>query len=277
MQRRGTEPPEKPWRLRLYEVIFEAETPAGRTFDILLLVAVLTSVGVVLLDSVAGFHARYGFVLWELEWLFTLLFTIEYVLRLIAVRHPLRYAVSFFGIVDLVSILPTYLSLLFPGSQSLLVIRILRLLRAFRIFKLTTFVGQGEILRQALWSSRQKIIVFLSAVFAVVTIIGATMYLIEGPARGFTSIPMGMYWAVITLTTVGFGDIVPHTTIGRFLASVVTLLGWGTIAVPTGIVTTELTQAIRHHSVSNEACPGCGRSGHDIDARYCKFCGHALH
>jgi voltage-gated potassium channel len=263
------------WRNKLYEVIFESETPAGRTFDRLLLVVILFSVSVVVLDSVAAIHTTWGTTLGALEWGFTGLFTVEYGLRLCAVRRPGRYALSFFGIIDLLSILPSYLSLVFPGAQSLQVVRTFRLLRVFRVLRLAELSGQADVLQQALWASRQKITVFIATVLMVVTVVGAAMYLIEGPEHGYTNIPVGMYWAVITLTTVGFGDITPKTALGQFLASCVTVLGYGIIAVPTGIVTVELGRAMQG-TVSTEACPACGRSGHDVDAVHCKYCGERL-
>jgi voltage-gated potassium channel len=207
---------------------------------------------------------------------FTLLFTIEYVLRLLSVRRPLRYATSFFGIIDLLAIIPTYLSIFVPGSQYLLVIRILRLLRVFRLLKLSEYVAEADTLRLALRASRRKISVFISAVVLLVVIIGALMYVIEGEAHGFTSIPISIYWAIVTLTTVGYGDLSPRTAIGQMLASIVMIIGYGIIAVPTGIVTVELAQAARQRGVSRQACPSCGAQGHDLDAHWCKYCGAKL-
>jgi voltage-gated potassium channel len=263
------------WRQHLHQVVFEADTPAGRAFDLTLLVAILASVLAVLLESVASIRQSYGAVLRTAEWVFTALFTVEYALRLIAVRRPGRYARSFFGVVDLIALLPTYLSLFFPGAHVLLVFRALRLLRVFRIFKLAHFLNEAEALNLALRASRRKITVFLGTVVILVLIIGSLMYLVEGEEHGFTSIPQSMYWAVVTLTTVGYGDLAPATTLGKILASVVMILGYGIIAVPTGIVTVELSRN-RGTTVSGQACPHCGAEGHDADARFCKYCGARL-
>jgi voltage-gated potassium channel len=265
----------QPWRERLHEIIFEAETPAGKAFDLALLVCIVASVATVMLESVSSIRAQYGTILRALEWGFTILFTVEYVLRLICVGRPLRYATSFFGVVDLLAIAPTYLSIFFAGAQSLIVIRALRLLRIFRVLKLAHFVGEASMLREALRASMRKITVFLGTVLTVVVIVGALMYLVEGEASGFTSIPQGMYWAVVTLTTVGYGDVAPQTFVGKLLASGVMILGYGIIAVPTGIVTVELAQA-RRAPISTEACPDCGAGGHDSDAEFCKYCGAHL-
>ena len=265
----------QPWRERLHEIIFEAETPAGKAFDVALLVCIVASVATVMLESVSSIRAQYGTILRALEWGFTILFTVEYVLRLICVGRPLRYATSFFGVVDLLAIAPTYLSIFFAGAQSLIVIRALRLLRIFRVLKLAHFVGEASMLREALRASMRKITVFLGTVLTVVVIVGALMYLVEGEASGFTSIPQGMYWAIVTLTTVGYGDVAPQTFVGKLLASVVMILGYGIIAVPTGIVTVELAQA-RRAPISTEACPDCGVGGHDSDAEFCKYCGAHL-
>ena len=271
------EVPLSPVRARLHEIIFEADTPAGKAFDVALLLAIALSVAAVMLESVAPIRERYGRELYLVEWFFTILFTIEYLLRLFCVRYPLRYARSFLGIVDLLAVLPTYLSALLPGAQSLLVIRVIRLLRVFRIFKLTRFLGEAKTLTIALRASQHKIIVFLGAVLSIVTIMGALMYLIEGPASGFTSIPRGVYWAIVTLTTVGYGDIAPRTVVGQALASFVMILGYAIIAVPTGIVSAELVQAARDSmGRGTQACPGCGAEGHDADAAYCKRCGAKL-
>lgn len=263
------------WRSRWHEVIFEADTPAGKRFDLTLLVVILLSVLAVCLESVEQVRADFGPWLRVAEWSFTVLFTIEYVARLMSVRRPLRYAVSFFGLVDLLAILPTYLSVFWPGSQSLVVIRALRLLRVFRILKLTHFVGEARLLGAAMRASMRKIVVFLGVVATTVLIAGASMYLVEGAEHGFTSIPVAIYWAVVTMSTVGYGDIVPHTVLGRLLASVLMVLGYAIIAVPTGIVTVELGAAARS-ATNTQACPACGRGGHDNDARHCKYCGHKL-
>ena len=262
-------------RARLHEIIFEADTPQGRLFDLTLLVAILSSVLVVVLESVASIRAQYGPTLRALEWAFTGLFTVEYVLRLVAVRQPLRYARSLFGIIDLVAFLPTYLSVLIPGAQSLLAIRLLRLLRIFRVLKLAEYLDESKVLAQAMRASGRKIAVFLFVVVTIVVIVGSLMYVIEGEAHGFTSIPISIYWAVVTLTTVGYGDLAPATTLGRALAVVLMLTGYGIIAVPTGIVTAELSRATVR-PVSSQACPGCGLGAHEFDAAYCRRCGAKL-
>jgi voltage-gated potassium channel len=266
--------PRARWRARLHEVIFEADTPAGRAFDVVLLVAILVSVAAVVLESVAGVRRRYGGALRAVEWALTIAFTVEYVLRLVAVDRPWRYARSFLGVVDLLAFLPTYLALVLPHAQSLMVVRAIRLLRVFRILKLSPFLIEAQQLAQALRASRRKITVFLGGVVTMVVIMGAVMYLVEGDAAGFTSIPVSMYWAVVTLTTVGYGDIAPRTPLGQLLASVLMILGYGVIAVPTGIVSVELAKATQ--SISRQACPGCGAEGHDADAIHCKYCGSRL-
>ncbi len=263
------------WRARLHEVIFEAETPVGKAFDVALLVAIVLSIIAVCLESVTEVRAQYGPQLRILEWIFTILFTIEYVLRLLSVRHPWKYAISFFGIVDLLAILPSYLSFFIAGSQSLLVIRALRLLRVFRVLKLAHFVGEARMLKAALRASGYKIVVFLGVVLTLVVIIGAFMYLLEGSENGFDNIPLAIYWTIVTMTTVGYGDIAPQTIAGKVLASGVMLLGYAIIAVPTGIVTVELASAVKH-SVRTDACPDCGAEGHASDAVYCRYCGASL-
>jgi voltage-gated potassium channel len=263
-------------RARLHEIIFEADTPAGKAFDVGLLLAILISVIAVMLESVDSIRVDHGRLIRATEWFFTVLFTVEYGLRLVSVKRPLRYALSFFGLVDLVAILPTYLSVALPGAQSLLVIRVLRLLRVFRVLKLVSFLGEAQVLLTALRASRPKITVFLGAVLSTVVIMGAIMYLVEGEQSGFDSIPRGMYWAIVTMTTVGFGDITPKTVPGQFIASVLMILGYGVLAVPTGIVSVELAAATRKSELNPVACPGCGALGHDLDAVHCKFCGHRL-
>jgi voltage-gated potassium channel len=272
------EKPLSPTRARLHEIIFESDTPAGKLFDVILLVAILLSVLAAILESVVGIQNRYGVLLYGIEWLFTILFTIEYFFRLSCVLRPSRYATSFFGIVDLMAVLPTYLSLFVVGTQSLLVIRVLRLLRLFRVFKLGRYLGEARQLVEALKASRAKITVFLLTVLSVVIIMGALMYLIEGPENGFTSIPRGVYWAIVTMTTVGYGDIAPRTFVGQALAAIIMVLGYGIIAVPTGIFSANMIKVSRipSHSVSTQGCPNCLAEGHDEDAVFCKFCGTKL-
>lgn len=267
------------WRARMFDVIFGTDTPAGRRFDIALVCLILLSILVVVLDSVPEIGARYATVMTALEWTFTLLFTVEYVARLLCIQRPGRYATSFYGVIDLVSVLPTYLSLLLPGSQVFLDVRILRLLRVFRIFKLTLYIEEYHKLGQALVASRRKIMVFLSVVLMLVLILGTVMYVIEGPENGFTSIPMAMYWATVTITTVGYGDMTPHTALGKGIASFMMLLGWGILAVPTGIVTAEMTsQKLSRNAPRGQPrqCTACGSGGHDPRAHFCKDCGSAL-
>lgn len=263
------------WRSKLHEIIFEANTPAGKYFDIVLIVFIVLSVFCVMLDSVSEFRAAYSTPLHTLEWFFTLIFTVEYGLRLICVQRPWHYAISFYGIVDLLSILPAYLSLLIAGTHYLLVIRILRILRIFRILKLVTYLGEARQLTRALVASRRKIGVFLFTVVTLVVIMGSLMYVIEGEENGFTSIPRSIYWAIVTLTTVGYGDIAPRTDLGQLLAAFIMILGYAIIAVPTGIVTVEMSNAFRQ-PVDNRACPVCAAEGHDHNAIYCKFCGGKL-
>ena len=263
------------WRLRLYTVIFEADTPAGRWFDQILIGLILLSVGVVVMDSVHSVHVEHHEVLMLLEWSFTLLFTAEYLARLSCVQHPLKYAASFYGIVDLLSILPTYLALLVPDLAVLVDVRVLRLLRIFRIFKLTAYVSEYQMIGHALAASRRKILVFLAAVMMIVLVIGTLMYVVEGPENGYTSIPVATYWAITTMTTVGFGDITPKTDLGRAIASLMMLLGWGTLAVPTGIVTSEMSN-LKRSPVTTRTCPSCLLEGHAVEARFCSRCGVVL-
>ena len=263
------------FQARLHEIIFEADTSAGKLFDVLLILSILMSVVLVMLDSVDSIRQSYGNLLYIGEWFFTILFTIEYLLRLYCVGKPVAYATSFFGIVDLMAILPTYLSTLFPGTQYLLTIRLLRVLRIFRVLKLAKYLGEARHLTQALRASRRKITVFLISVLTMVVIFGCLMYLIEDRESGFTSIPRSIYWAIVTLTTVGYGDIAPQTGIGQTIAAVIMIIGYGIIAVPTGIVTTELAQVYKKE-VSTRACPECSAEGHDVDANHCKYCGAEL-
>jgi voltage-gated potassium channel len=263
------------WKRLLHEVIFEADTPAGKAFDVLLIISILVSVVVVMLDSIGPVRLEHGTLFYGVEWFFTLLFTVEYLLRLLCVGRPLKYAASFYGLVDLLAIIPTYWSLVLPGSQYLLVIRILRILRIFRILKLVPYLGEAQLLVRALRASSRKIAVFLFTVLTLVVIFGSLMYVIESETSGFTSIPRSIYWAIVTLTTVGYGDISPQTSLGQVLASMIMILGYGIIAVPTGIVTVEMSQTFGR-KVSTQSCPECSAEGHDADAQYCKYCGTKL-
>ncbi|GHF33890.1 voltage-gated potassium channel [Deinococcus metalli] len=263
------------WRDTLANIIDNADTRAGRAFDVLLIAAIILSVLAVMLDSVGIYRARFGTALRTLEWLLTAVFTVEYVLRLIAAPTPRRYALSFFGLVDLFSILPAYIALAVPGAQFLLILRVLRLLRIFRIFKLVRYLSEASVLTLALRASLAKITVFLAVVLTLVVVIGTLMYVIEGPQYGFTSIPTSIYWAVVTLTTVGYGDIAPKTPVGKALASLAMILGYGIIAVPTGIVTVGLAQAQANRR-ADRLCPRCGLDRHETDARYCRRCAQAL-
>ncbi|MFT4660471.1 MAG: voltage-gated potassium channel [Patiriisocius sp.] len=269
---------EKPLRQRLHEIIFEADSKSGKFFDVLLLWAIAISVIVVMLDSVIELHEKYKTAFFIAEWFFTILFTIEYIFRIILVKRPLKYIVSFYGIIDLLSILPSFVGLWLIDSHSLRVIRILRLLRIFRILKLFSFLKEAAVVRRALVASRQKIIVFLFAVMAIVTVLGTLMYMIESPDDGFTSIPRSIYWAIVTLTTVGYGDITPHTATGQALASIVMILGYAIIAVPTGIVTSELNKVEKEEVISNtQVCEFCAAEGHTDKAKHCDQCGTKLH
>jgi voltage-gated potassium channel len=273
---KATTAPPAGWRARLHEIVFEADTRAGRFFDFALIWLILLSCATVILESIRHVREQYGEPLYALEWLFTALFTVEYLLRLMSVHRPLRYATSFFGVVDLLAIIPTYLSIFVPGSHYLLVIRILRLLRIFRLLKLSEYIMEADTLRRALRASRRKISVFISAVVLLVVIIGSLMYVVEGEENGFTNIPISIYWAVVTMTTVGYGDLSPRTPLGQMIASIVMILGYGIIAVPTGIVSVELAQAVRQQAVTTQSCPACSAQGHDPDARCCKYCGATL-
>ena len=272
--RLAEEPRRAAWRDKLEEIVFGVDTWAGRAFDVVLLVLILGSVLVVLLESVPVLRRDYATTLRAAEWIFTGLFTVEYVCRLVSARDPFRYAVSILGIVDLLAVVPAYLSLVLTGAQSLAVVRALRLLRAFRVLKLGHYVGEAQTLMRALRASRPKITVFVVTVLIIVVIVGALMYLIEGEQAGFTSIPTSMYWAIVTLTTVGYGDLAPRTVPGRMLASLLMILGYGVIAVPTGIVSAELVRA--GVAGTARACPGCHLESHEKDARHCKYCGELL-
>jgi voltage-gated potassium channel len=268
------EEPAGGWRLRIHEIVFESETPAGRAFDVTVISLILLSVAAVVLESVRGIREVFGPELLLVEWTFTALFTFEYLLRLIAVKRPFRYALSFYGLVDLLAILPTYLSLFIPGTHYFLAVRILRLMRIFRILKLSEYTSEARIITSALSASRKKIFVFLVAILTIVTVVGSLMYVVEGEEHGFVDIPTSIYWAIVTMTTVGYGDLSPKTGLGKFLASIVMILGYGIIAVPTGIVTAELTRAGRPQS--SQVCPECHAEPHDIDALHCKYCGTKL-
>ncbi|MEO8389412.1 ion transporter [Polaromonas sp.] len=267
------------WRLRLYTIIFEADTRAGRLFDKALIVLILVSIAVVMADSVQAIHVSHGRAFAVVEWIFTLLFTAEYIARLVCVRKPLQYATSFFGIIDLIAVLPTYLALFFPELHALIDVRVLRLLRVFRIFKLAAYVAEYQSLGRALAASGRKILVFLSAVVMMVLVMGTVMYVVEGPSNGFTSIPTSVYWAISTVTTVGFGDITPKTDLGRLISSFMMLLGWGILAVPTGIVTAEMAAERRLQLLpvpTTRTCHECLTEGHLPEADYCFHCGAKL-
>ncbi|MBT1707511.1 ion transporter [Fulvivirgaceae bacterium PWU5] len=263
-------------RLRLYEIIFEADTAAGRLFDLVLLACIVGSVITIMIESVQSIRALYGPWFRGLELFFTGIFTLEYLARAWVVPQRRRYVFSFFGIVDLLSILPSYLALLIPGAQSLMVIRSVRLIRIFRILKLSRHIGESQNLVRALKASQHKITVFLVTVLTTVVITGTLMYMIEGAEHGFTSIPRSIYWAIVTMTTVGYGDIAPQTTLGQTMASFIMILGYGILAVPTGIVSAEMVQLKQQEKISTQVCPHCLKDGHDADAVFCKFCGSSL-
>ena len=255
---------------RIYRIIFEADTPAGKSFDLLLILAIVASVVAVMLDSVLRVRAAVGGLLATAEWAFTILFTVEYVLRLYSAPRRLRYARSFFGVIDLLALAPTYLSILLPGGHYLLVVRVLRVLRVFRVLKLAKYVAEAELIVDALKASGRKIAVFLFAVLSIVVVVGSLIYLIEGDASGFTSIPRSVYWAIVTLTTVGYGDISPRTPLGQTMAAAIMILGYGLIAVPTGLVSMEISLALSRHQ--KRICPECGTAESDPDARFCRRC-----
>lgn len=263
-----------PWRDRWREIIFEAETPAGRRFDLTLLWLIVLSVTTIMLESVPGLDARWHPWLVAAEWTFTILFTIEYIARLVVIRHPLAYARSFYGVIDLVSFLPSYLELFFPGGHLLVVVRMLRLLRVFRVLKMTRHVNGAELLLRAFYASRAKITVFFFFLLTITVIAGTLMYLIEGAASGYTSIPTSIYWAIVTITTLGFGDITPVTPLGKLVTSILSLTGYAILAVPTGIVTAEMARL--DGDDTSDACPCCGVHGHLPDSIYCRRCGGKL-
>lgn len=268
--------PDRGWRERLYTIIFEADTDAGRRFDTVLLIIIVLSVATVIVDSVGAVRSRDFLLLGILEWLFTVLFTVEYVVRLLCVKRPLRYALSLFGIIDLISILPTYLAILLPEFHFLIDVRLLRMLRMFRVMKLPRYFDESQILWQALRSSRHKILVFLGVVLIISVILGTVMYVIEGPGNGFTSIPVGMYWAIVTLTTTGYGDIHPKSPMGQLITSCAMLLGYGIIALPTGIVGVELAMTMMKGTPTTRTCTNCLTEGHEADSLFCKHCGEKL-
>lgn len=268
-------PKKQSWKDALHEVIYEADTPAGKLFDIVLLIAILASVASVMLESVPSIDEKYNRELNYIEWVITLLFSAEYILRIISIKQPLKYIFSFYGIVDFLSTIPKYLSLFFVGTHHLAALRALRLLRIFRILKLARFVGESNNLIRALRASRAKIGVFLFFVVILCTILGTVMYLVEGGENGFTSIPRSIYWAIVTLTTVGYGDISPHTPLGQFIASVVMILGYAIIAIPTGIVSSEMTK-LNEVNLNTQSCPNCSYEGHDDNATFCYHCGNKL-
>ncbi|HEX2532472.1 MAG TPA: ion transporter [Chitinophagaceae bacterium] len=264
------------WRSRLHEVIYESNTAAGKAFDVSLLALIVISILIVMADSIAPWNKKYGQVFLQIEWVITILFTIEYLLRLISIKRPLLYIFSFHGIIDLLAIIPSYLSIFFAGAQSLLVFRALRLLRIFRIFKLSHYLSEMRFLGSAIRSSLRKIAIFMMIVLMLVIILGSVMYLVEGRENGYSSIPDSIYWAIVTITTVGYGDISPVTPAGKFIASFIMLIGYGIIAVPTGIITTEMASVMRRQEQQHEVCPRCGKEGHDADANFCKRCGEKL-
>lgn len=265
------------WRFRLHEVIYESNTKSGKAFDVALLFAIFTSIMLVMMDSVKEIHAQYGSIIYTFEWIFTILFTIEYILRLISLKKPLNFVFSLLGIIDLIALIPSYLSIFIPGAQALLAFRALRLLRVFRIFKLWEFLSEINFLTSAIKGSVRKISIFLLTVLTLTVILGSIMYLVEQKENGFSNIPESIYWAIVTITTVGYGDISPITPIGKFVASIVMLIGYAIIAVPTGIITHDIAVAAKNKKELPESCPSCGKEGHEHDALFCKFCGSSLY
>ena len=264
------------WKQRLHEIIYEADTKGGKLFDVILLIAIIASILLVMLESIESFDAKYHSFLDISEWIITLLFSLEYILRLISIKKPSKYIFSFYGIIDLLSTIPKYLSFIFVGSHHLAALRALRLLRVFRILKLTRYVGASNTLLVALRSSRAKIAVFLFFVVIVCIILGTIMYMIEGEENGFTSIPRSVYWAIVTLTTVGFGDIAPQTPLGQFIASIIMILGYGIIAIPTGIVSSEISKNTNKIDSNTQSCPNCLKDTHKDKAKFCDHCGSIL-
>lgn len=263
-------------RQQMHQIIYEADTPAGKIFDIILLVLILLSVILVMLDSVSWIRLEHETLLDQFEWIITVVFSAEYIARIIVVRKPFKYITSFYGIIDLLSILPKYISLIFVGGSSLVAFRALRLLRVFRILKLSRYIGESNFLMASLWASRAKIGVFLFTVLILCIIFGTIMYLIEGEENGFTSIPRAIYWCIVTLTTVGYGDIAPMTPLGRFLASFIMIMGYGIIAVPTGIVTSEMSYRHKNPDTNTQSCPNCMNENHVDNAIFCHECGHEI-
>lgn len=266
----------KSWKFRLHEIIYEADTPEGKLFDVILLIAIIASILLVMLESVESFDAKYHNALYIGEWIFTILFSIEYILRIISIKKPLKYVFSFYGIIDFLSTIPIYFSFIFVGSQGLLALRALRLLRVFRILKLARYIGASNKLLLALKASRAKIAVFLFFVLIVCIILGTVMYMIEGAENGFTNIPKSIYWAIVTLTTVGFGDIAPQTPLGQLIASVIMILGYSIIAIPTGIVSSEMSKTAHEHHTNTQSCPNCLKDNHKENATFCYHCGSIL-
>lgn len=264
------------WKSKLHEIIYEADTSAGKAFDVGLLIVIVLSIILVMLESIPGMSEIYYWHFYVAEWIITVVFTIEYILRIISINKPKKYIFSFFGVVDLLSTLPTYIAILGGGHNLLFAIRALRLLRVFRILKITRYIGESNRLLLAMRNSRAKIIVFLYTVFILCIIMGTVMFLVEGPENGFTSIPTGIYWCIVTLTTVGYGDISPMTPLGKAIASFIMITGYGIIAVPTGIVTAEFTRRQENIPVNTQACPHCNETKHLDKAEYCHNCGKLL-
>ena len=262
-------------KARLYEVIFGTETRAGKNFDLVLIATIIASVAAVMLDSVTPIHAHFKAWFYVIEWTFTLAFTIEYIVRLYCSPQPMRYARSFYGMIDLLSFLPTYIAFIVPGASYLLVIRLLRLLRIFRILKLVQYLSEANMLVRSLYLARRKIGIFIFSVMILMTIFGSLMYVIEGPEYGFTSIPRSIYWAIVTISTVGYGDLAPHTNLGQFIAAIAMLTGYAIIAVPTGIISAEIMSEVQRQTKAT-VCKQCTHRGHDNDAKFCKYCGTAL-
>ncbi len=265
------------WRARLHDIIYEADTPLGKTFDVILLITIVVSVIFVMLETVSGMPEQIYKWLYYGEWVITILFSFEYIARIITVKKPSKYIFSFYGIIDLISTIPLYLSFIFVGSNYLLTIRTVRLLRIFRVLKLTRYIGESNKLKRALLYSRTKILIFLFVVIVICIIAGTLMYLIEGEESGFRSIPISIYWCIVTLTTVGYGDIAPITPIGQFLASIIMIMGYGIIAVPTGIVSAEYVKGKEYVHVNSSVCQNCNETQHRDDAIFCHSCGNGLH